>query len=74
MYDQSYVLSKLRSIFEQSAEQEEVRAFSKDLFKKVNDKYSTLIKEKEDVRNPNEMRDIQTKLKKWRLKDRKIEF
>jgi hypothetical protein len=33
-----------------------------------------MINEKENVMNQDQNRDIQTKLKKWRLKERKLEF
>ena len=69
-----YVLKKLKNMFQLSSESDEVKDFAKSLFQKKNTKFIALIKEKEEVMKNDQNRDIQEKLKKWRLKDRKLEF
>ena len=73
-YNQEFVLKRLNTMFDLSTEDKETRDYAKSLFKKRNNKFYEEIKKVEDVKNKDENRNIQDKLKKWRLKLRKLEF
>jgi hypothetical protein len=72
--DHSYLQQKMKHMFKFSADSEEVKSVAKHLISKRDDKHVKHLVEHDDALNPNHERDIEAKLKKWRLKERKHDF
>jgi hypothetical protein len=61
-------------MFKCCTEDDGVKEYSKKIISKRKQKCLDVIKKEENKLNGNSDRDIDTKLKKWRLKERKHEF
>jgi hypothetical protein len=70
MIDFTYIRKQLLKVFDKCTDEDKVKDFAKEIIGDRNKDHLKQIKEKDDLYNTKE-RDIEPKLKKWRLKDRK---
>jgi adenylate cyclase class IV len=70
MIDFTYIRKQLLKVFDKCTDEDKVKDFAKEILGDRNKDHLKQIKEKNDYFNAKE-RDIEPKLKKWRLKDRK---
>lgn len=69
--DNSMIVQKLKHVFKFSSSMDEVKDYAKHIITKRDDHIVKFIVEKDDVMRENHERDIEDKLRKWRLKERK---
>lgn len=68
------MLAKLKNMFNHCTESQDIKDYAKKIMDKHNHKHYEKIKKEDNILNENTERDLDPKLKKWRLKERKIEF
>jgi hypothetical protein len=61
-------------MFNKCTDDQDVKTYTEHLFKKRNDSHLKYLKQKDGGLSKEDERDIDSKLKKWRLKERKHEL
>ena len=70
MIDYTFIKKSLIGLFNKCTDEDKVREFAKDIIGDRNREHLKVLREKDNYFNTKE-RDIDPKLKKWRLKHRK---
>jgi ABC-type phosphate transport system auxiliary subunit len=70
----SMMHERLNKMFKMTTDQDDVKKYAEHMFKKRNIKHIDDIKKKDELLSKNHERNIEDRLEKWRLKERKKDF